>query len=164
MIKITELFDVKYGNQFDFSKMDIVPNQEEGISFISRSSQNNGFMAKVERYNDIDPFEPGLITVTMGGSYLLASFVQPEPFYTAQNIKVLTPKTSMTISEKLFYCCVIEKNRFRYHSHSREANSTFDELLIPEPQKIPTNIFLQLDQTMADLVLSMKNQLKIIMP
>ncbi|MCK6599569.1 MAG: restriction endonuclease subunit S, partial [Bdellovibrionaceae bacterium] len=137
MIVISELFDIKYGNQFDFSKMDVSINQEEGINFISRSSQNNGFMAKVERFNEIDPFEPGLITVTMGGSYLLSSFVQPEHFYTAQNIKVLRAKIEMSIEEKLFYCVAIENNRFRYHSHSREANSTFDNLLVPDLKEIP---------------------------
>ena len=134
MIPITEIFHIRYGNQFDFSKMDTTTDLN-GINFISRSSQNNGFMSKVEKYNDTEPFEAGLITVTMGGSYLLASFVQPDPFYTAQNIKVLKPKIELTLKQKLFYCTIIEANRFRYHSHSREANSTFDEMVIPSPDE-----------------------------
>lgn len=140
MIPIKELFHVCYGNQFDFSKMEKAIGGQ-GINFISRGSTNNGFVAKVNVYNDVDPFPANLITVTMGGSYLLASFVQPEPFYTAQNIKVLAPRTSMTLKEKLFYCAAIQHNRFRYHSHSREANSTFDNLLVPEKKEIPAWVY-----------------------
>lgn len=136
MQPIKEIFDIQYGNQFDFLKMEI-SNNDEDISFISRGSTNNGFVSKVKSFNDIEPFPSGLITVTMGGSYLLASFVQPAPFYTAQNIKVLTPKVKMSLGEKLFYCAVIQHNRFRYHSHSREANSTFDDLIVPSLDEIP---------------------------
>ena len=134
MIPIKQLFHICYGNQFDFSKMELSDN---GINFISRGSTNNGFVAKVSLYDETAPFPAGLITVTMGGSYLLASFVQPSPFYTAQNIKVLTPKTHMDLTTKLFYCAVIQHNRFRYHSHSREANSTFDDILVPDISEVP---------------------------
>jgi hypothetical protein len=78
--------------------------------------------------------------VTLGGSYLLASFIQPKPFYTGQNIKVLTPKLSLSDQEKLFYCACIEANRFRYSSHSREANSTFNQITIPAFDQIPASI------------------------
>ena len=137
MIRLNELFEIRYGNQFDHSKMEILSDGEDGIDFISRSSQNNGFIAKVAPFNNIEPFEPGFITVTLGGTYLLSSFVQPRPFYTAQNIKVLKPRINLSIEEKLYYCAAIEKNRFRYHSHGREANTTFDEIRVPSPQNIP---------------------------
>ena len=136
MVAINEIFDIRYGNQFDFSKMEL-SNEETAINFISRGSSNNGLVGRVKKYQDVEPFKAGLITVTMGGSYLLASFVQPAPFYTAQNVKVLSPKSPMTIQELLFYCAAIQHNRFRYHSHSREANSTFDNLIVPSIDEIP---------------------------
>ena len=136
MVTINEIFDIRYGNQFDFSKMEL-SSDEESINFISRGSTNNGLVGRVKKYNNIEPFDAGLITVTMGGSYLLASFVQPAPFYTAQNIKVLSPKFDMNLQERLFYCAIIQHNRFRYHSHSREANSTFDNLIVPSKEEIP---------------------------
>ena len=136
MKRLDEIFEIRYGNQFDLSKMEVSDN-DTGINFISRSSQNNGFVAKVLKYRNIEPFEAGLITVTMGGSYLLSSFVQPAPFYTAQNIKVLIPRNEMTVLEKLFYCYLIEFNRFRYSSHSREANSRFDDILVPAINEFP---------------------------
>jgi hypothetical protein len=57
LVPITDIFDVRYGNQFDLSKMDILDCSEGGISFISRSSENNGNVAIVETYNDIEPFD-----------------------------------------------------------------------------------------------------------
>lgn len=137
MQPINEIFDIEYGNQFDFSKME-VEEKSSGINFISRGSSNNGFVAKVVPVKGIEPYPAGLITVTMGGSYLLASFVQPQPFYTAQNIKVLKPKVPMTLGDKLYYCAAIQHNRFRYHSHSREANSTFDSIIVPSIDEIPS--------------------------
>ena len=136
MVVISEIFDIRYGNQFDFSKMEL-SSDNVAINFISRGSTNNGLVGSVKKYKDIEPFKAGLITVTMGGSYLLASFVQPAPFYTAQNVKVLQPKVEMTIQELLFYCSIIQHNRFRYHSHSREANSTFDNLIVPSLDELP---------------------------
>jgi len=146
MIRLNELFDIRYGNQFDLSKMEVLRDDGDGIDFICRSSRNNGFIAKVAHFNDIEPFEPGLITVTLGGTYLLSSFMQPRPFYTAQNIKVLRPKINLSAEEKLYYCTAIEKNRFRYHSHGREANVTLDEICVPTPKDIP--LFVQKHSTM----------------
>lgn len=142
MVSINTIFHIEYGNQFDLSKMEC-STSSDAIDFISRNSNNNGLVAKVAKFNDIEPYQPGVITVTMGGSYLLASFVQLHPFYTAQNIKVLTPLEPMSIEMKLMYCAAIQKNRFRYHSHAREANSTFNNLMVPsriEMQKIMDNM------------------------
>jgi len=129
LLPLNAIFDIQYGNQLDLYKLDC--DEESEINFISRTSQNLGVVAKVSRLANIDPFPAGLITVTLGGSYLLSSFIQQQPFYTAQNIKVLTPKNEMSYSEKLFYCKAIEMNRFRYTSHGREANETLDFLMVP---------------------------------
>ena len=137
MQKLSDIFDIRYGNQFDYLKMTPC-DSPDGINFISRGSTDCGFVGKVMRHDDTEPFPAGLITVTMGGSYLLSSFVQQEPFYTGQNVKVLSPKSSMSVEMKLFYCAAIQHNRFRYHSHSREANSTFDDIVVPSPSEIPS--------------------------
>ena len=134
VIEIGKLFNVEYGNQFDKNKMTESP---QGIHFISRSSSDLGVDGRVEPIPGIQPYSAGLITVTLGGTYLLSAFVQPEPFYTAQNIKVLTPRVDMTFNEKVFYCLSIDRNRFRYTSHGREANKTFDTIVVPKPTTIP---------------------------
>lgn len=135
LVPLNTIFDIQYGNQFDLYKLD--HDLSGDINFVSRSSQNLGAICKVHKYNFIEPFPAGLITVTLGGTYLLSSFVQQDKFYTAQNIKVLAPKKEMSFSEKIFYCKAIELNRKKYTSHGREANKTLDTLLIPE--KVPEN-------------------------
>ena len=134
LVRIRELFEVNYGNQLDKNKM--IENCE-GIRFISRSSSDLGADGRVEAIPEIRPNAAGLITVTLGGTYLLSAFVQPEEFYTAQNIKVLTPKLAITFNQKAFYCLCISRNRFRYTSHGREANKTFDDILVPKLGAIP---------------------------
>lgn len=131
MVELNSLFRIEYGNQFDLSKMALCVNEVEHINFVSRASKNFGVVARVEKFNLIDPYPSGLITVTLGGTYVLSSFIQPAPFYTAQNVKVLIPRKRMSFNEKLFYCKCIESNRFRYSSHGREANVTLDSLQVP---------------------------------
>jgi hypothetical protein len=128
LVPLDAIFRIEYGNQFDFNKMETVDGE---VNFVSRSSQDLGVVTKVSKYKDFEPYQPGLITVTLGGSYLLSAFVQQEPFYTAQNIKVLTPQIQMSFEEKVFYCYAIAKNRFRYTSHGREANITLNKMLVP---------------------------------
>lgn len=130
LVKLNTIFDIEYGNQFDLSKM-ILTNHRDGINFISRSSKNFGISGKVEENMVVEPYDAGLITVTLGGTYLLTSFIQPDKFYTAQNIKVLKPKENLTFNQKLFYCICINHNRFKYSSHGREANVSLDTLLVP---------------------------------
>lgn len=129
LVPISEIFDIEYGNQLDLNKLEQVC---DGVAFVSRSSQSNGYKCDVSEISETTPYDSGLITVTMGGTYLLSAFVQPRPFYTAQNIKVLTPKIEMSLEVRLAYCAAISANRFRYVSHGREANSTFDRLLVPQ--------------------------------
>ncbi|WP_461159351.1 restriction endonuclease subunit S [Sphingobium sp. TomMM35A] len=134
LVPLQELFDIKYGNQLDRNKL---KNDPDGVNFVSRSSANLGIDGKVERIAGVAPHAAGTITATMGGTYLLSSFIQPEPFYTGQNIKVLTPRFEMTFEQKAFYCLAIAHNRRRYTSHGREANKTFDKLLVPRLGSIP---------------------------
>jgi len=134
LVPLDSLFTIEYGNQYDLNKMEI--DQGAEINFISRSSANLGVVSKV-RQTDQDPYPAGLITVTLGGTYLLSAFVQQAPFYTAQNIKVLKPKKSMTFAQKGFYCTAISRNRFRYSSHGREANKSLDSLLVPALEVLP---------------------------
>jgi len=136
MVRLSDIFDIRYGNQFDFSKMTL-SDRPDAVNFISRGSTDCGLVGRVRPHDYEEPFSAGLITVTLGGSYLLASFVQQQPFYTGQNVKVLAPKGEMSLAERLYYCAAIQHNRFRYHSHSREANSTFDVITVPGRDEIP---------------------------
>ncbi|WP_401739605.1 restriction endonuclease subunit S [Stenotrophomonas pavanii] len=136
MKKLNELFDVAYGNKLDLNKMTRVGRRDGGINFVGRSSQNHGVTGTVAQL-DIKPYDAGLITVALGGTKLLCSFVQEHPFYTAQNVAVLRPKEEMSFAQKLFVCICIRHNRFRYSAFGREANRTLRELLIPDLADFP---------------------------
>lgn len=144
IIPLNEVFDILYGNQLDLNKLEI--DLENGTNFISRSKENLGVQTKIKKIINKTLFKKGSITVALGGS-VLSSFVQKNNFYTGQNIKVLTPKESLTDAQKKFYCMAIECNAYRYSACGREANKTLDELLVPSIDSIPswvgtTNILL----------------------
>ena len=135
MSKLNEIFSVSYGNKFDHNKM---TSCRDGIAFISRSSKNNGIVDFVEKHQNIEPFMSGSVTVTLGGTYLLSAFIQKQPFYTAQNIAVLTPIVELSDAEILFYCTCLGFNRHRYSAFGREANVTLGEIELPDVTDIPS--------------------------
>jgi len=137
MKPLNELFDVNYGSKLDLNKLTEVPLGQGGVSFVGRSSQNNGVTAHVKILEGIPPYEAGLITVALGGTKLLSSFVQDGSFYTAQNVAILRPKIDMTFQEKVYFCLAIAHNRFRYSAFGREANRTLRTLLVPETSEFP---------------------------
>jgi len=135
-VPLNEVFDVAHGNKLDLNKMVVRGPDPDAIAFIGRSGEANGLAAFVGEVLGIKPYEPGLITVALGGS-ALASFVQPRRFYTAQNVDVLIPKAPMSLEAKLFYCLCIEANRFRYSTYGREANRTLPTVLVPARDGVP---------------------------
>jgi hypothetical protein len=135
MKRLDELFHIKYGSQLDLNKCERC-DRPDGYNFVNRSATNCGVAARILPPKGKTPYPAGAITTAMGGS-VLASFVQQEPFFTGQNVKVLTPKKPMTLQEKLYYCACIEANRFRYSAFGREANASFDGLAVPSPNEIP---------------------------
>jgi hypothetical protein len=138
MKRLDEIFDIQYGSQLDLNKC-VICERPEGYNFVNRSEKNCGVSSRIMEEENKKLFPAGLITVAMGGS-VLSSFVQQEPFYTGQNVKVLKPKTKMSDIVKLYYCYCIEANRFRFSTFGREANYSFDSMLVPDLDEIPGNI------------------------
>lgn len=134
-VRLDSIFDINYGNQLDLINCRKC-EKPEGYNFVNRSSVNAGVSARILAPKGKSPFPAGAITSAMGGS-VLSSFVQQEPFFTGQNVKVLIPKKELSLAQKLFYCTCIEMNRYRFSTFGREANSTFDSLLVPEVGDIP---------------------------
>ncbi|CAA0120416.1 restriction endonuclease subunit S [Zhongshania aliphaticivorans] len=134
MIELQEIFDIKYGNKLDLNKLTL---NAKGINFVSRTSKNNGISEIVEEIVGVEPMPKGAISVSLGGTKLLSSFVQNSPFYTAQNVAVLIPKAELTLLEKLYICQCIQHNRFRYSAFGREANRTIKTIRIPSRNEFP---------------------------
>lgn len=135
---LSSIFEIQHGSKLDFNKMrECASAETTGVAFIGRSAERNGLAGFVERLPTLEPYESGLITVALGGS-ALSSFVQPRPFYTAQNIDVLRPRAPMSFDTKLYYCLCIEANRFRYSTFGREANRTLKTIQVPALSCLPS--------------------------
>jgi hypothetical protein len=138
MKRLDEIFDIRYGSQLDLNKC-IICKKPDGYNFVNRSEKNCGVSARILENENKKPFPAGLITVAMGGS-ILSSFVQQEAFYTGQNVKILKPKPQykeISDLEKLYYCYCIEANRFRFSTFGREANVSFESIIVPDIDELP---------------------------
>lgn len=132
-MKVSDLFYVFSGSKLDFDKQ---TEEKKGIIFVSRNSNNNGVVARISLEPNMQVFQKGDITVSLGGSYLLSCFVQDEPFVTAQNVAVLRPiDKNMKDLEKWFYCYALRANRFKFSAFGREVNKYLRDIEIPD--KIP---------------------------
>lgn len=134
-VRLDSLFDITYGNQLDLVNCHKC-DRPDGYNFVNRSCVNAGVSARILAPKGKEPFPAGVLTSAMGGS-VLSTFVQQEPFFTGQNVKVLVPKNEMSLAQKLFYCTCIEMNRYRFSTFGREANATFDSLMVPGLSDIP---------------------------
>jgi hypothetical protein len=137
LTKLSNIFTIAYGNSLELNALILHENkQDNSVNYVSRTAQNNGISAFVEKIENIEPFIAGLITVALSGS-VLETFLQPQPFYTGYHVMILTPKREMSELEKLYYCDCIKKNKYRY-SYGRQANRTLKDILLPteQPQKL----------------------------
>ncbi len=135
-VRLDSIFNITYGSQLDLNKCHKC-ERPEGYNFVNRSSENSGVSARIRAPRGKQSFPAGALTSAMGGS-VLSTFVQQEDFFTGQNVKVLIPKIKLTLAQKLYYCACIEHNRYKFSAFGREANATFDSLLVPEVADLPT--------------------------
>ena len=120
------MFDVAYGVNLELNKMS---KEKSQVPFVSRTSENNGVSAYVEEDQSFTKNPPNTLSVSGGGS-VLEVFLQTEPYYSGRDLYYLTPKTSMTKLEMLFYSVLIKANKYRYN-FGRQANKTLRSLSIP---------------------------------
>lgn len=132
MKRICELFDTFPGNDLVLSYLNL---NDDGIAYVSRTEKNNGITARIDEIENLKPFPAGTISVSLGGS-VLEAFLHEEPFYTGYHIKVLKPKSNMSVNVLQFYCYCIRLNKFKY-SFGRQANKTIDDILVPDLNDIP---------------------------
>jgi len=132
MKRLDEIFDIKSSQSLELINCEQVEN---GVCFVSRTSANNGVVARIKQLDDLKPMPANTITVALGGS-VLSSFYQEEPFYTAFHIACLYPKQELTKEQMLYYTYVIEQNKYRYN-FGRQANTTLKNILVPDINELP---------------------------
>lgn len=119
---LKDLYNIQMGNGFDKNKM---TSENGAVNFVSRVSYNNGVDIKVDLVDDVEPYPAGMLTVALGGSYLGSCFVQEEPFYTGQNVAVLSEKDeAMNHSINIFITTLVRyESKIKYYAFGRELNT-----------------------------------------
>jgi hypothetical protein len=131
-MRLDSLFHSLRGSDLDRKSL-VEVEPPEGFNYVSRVGGNNGVSGRVQEPPGITPYPAGLLTVALGSrNFALATFVQPEPFITGQNIQILAPKNpNMPTLEKLWWATCITANRYRF-GFGRYANRTLDSLELPD--------------------------------
>ncbi len=135
MKKLSELFDVRYGNSLQLNRL-TPTTPDRGVAFVSRKMGDNGIAAYVERLPDIEPNPSGELTCALTGNGVLTTCIQERPYYTAFHIACLRPKVQMSTAQLLYYCACIQANRYRY-SWGRQANKDLKTICLPNLSEIP---------------------------
>ena len=136
MVKLSDLFDVRYGQSLELNRLKLLSLADGGIPFVSRKMGDNGIAAYVEPICEIAVAPAGELTCALSGNGVLSTFLQEAPYYTAYHVARLSPLLDMTREQLLYYCTCIAANRFRY-SYGRQANRTLKSLPVPSFDEIP---------------------------
>ena len=114
------LFDIDSGTKLDRMKM---TSCNPSVNFVGRASANNGVTDFIDAIPGLNPYDAGLMTISLGGEYLGSCFVQDKPFYTSQNVNVLIPKHPMSDKCKRFIGTIIfREGQLHYKAFSDELN------------------------------------------
>jgi hypothetical protein len=152
MTSIADVFTVEYGNKLDMNKL-TKRSKSDGIAFVGRKgglAGHSGISGYVAPVKGARVYPPGALTVALGGSRLLSTYVQQREFYTAQNVAVLFPKDeAMSLQTRLYYAMAIRHNAFRYTAFGREANRTLRTIGLPS--EIPAWVSVASVPTVAGL-------------
>ena len=156
MKRLDEIFDVWYGVNLEVVNSEVV---EKGIPFVSRQSVNNGVVCHVKRIPEIVPNPAHTLSIAVSGS-VLSTFYHDYEYYSGRDVYVAKPKIELTKAEMLYYCYVIEHNKFRYN-YGRGANKTFRNILVPSYDEIPQNVKQKTTETPFDTTPLSPNKLQL---
>lgn len=131
LVELKDIFQVRSGNGLALIDMTI---DDDGIPFVSRQDKNNGIAERVKQIDGIVPNPPNTLSVAVAGS-VLATFFQPEPYYSAYHVFCLDPIATMTEIEMLLYAKIINSNKYKYN-YGRQANKTLRSILIPDRAEV----------------------------
>lgn len=130
--EVQDLFEVVYGVNLELVNcIETDGHDPDAIAFVSRTELNNGVSAYVKPVQGVDVQPVDTITVAGGGS-VLATFLQPQPFYSGRDLYLLFPKEGISIEAKLFLITIIKANKYRYN-YGRQANVTLPHLRLRLP-------------------------------
>lgn len=116
---LKDICRISMGNKLDFINM---TSDEPAVNFVGRSADNNGVADRVDLISGVVPYEPGCLTVALGGS-IGCTYLQTDRFYTSQNVSVLEFGEDVTVGAKLFISVMIMNEcKYKYVAFGRELN------------------------------------------
>jgi Type I restriction modification DNA specificity domain len=131
LVPLHRLFRITYGVNLELVNLEKCDKSFPGaVNFVSRSERNNGIAAFVKPIIGQKTNPAHTISVAGGGS-VLASFYQPEAYYSGRDLYILEPLFKLSIPEMIYYASCIRQNRYRY-SYGRQANRTLKDILVPD--------------------------------
>lgn len=150
MKKLSEIFKCWYGVNLELINCE---ENNDGIPFVSRTASNNGVVARVSPIKGITPNPKHTLSLAGGGS-VLSCFYQDEPYYSGRDLFVLSPIEEMSKNEMILYSYIITANKYKYN-YGRQANKTFQDLILPELDeiKVLANASLDADFTFEEIPL-----------
>ena len=111
LTKLSNLFEIRYGTSEELVNMNEFSHRENSsICFVSRTENNNGVSAFVEKKSDLVPIAANTLSVAVGGS-VLSTFLQPYEYYTGFHVLILSPKVQMSERELIYYSICLKKNK-----------------------------------------------------
>lgn len=135
MKRLDEIFDIWYGVNLEVVNCEV---ENSGIPFVSRQSVNNGVVCYVKPIDGICPNPAYTLSIAASGS-VLTTFYHDYEYYSGRDVYIAKPINPMSKEEFLFYCYVIEQNKYRYN-YGRAANRTLHKLVVPTYQEIYPSI------------------------
>jgi len=100
LVKISDLFDIVYGINLELVNLvQCKSTDRNSIPFVSRTENNNGVSAYVERELDIEPNPAHTLSVAGGGS-VLSTFYQPLPYYSGRDLYCSRLKNPVFFNQK----------------------------------------------------------------
>ncbi len=133
LVSLSDIFKIERGSNLDLNALEELSS---GTPYVSCTASNNGVLARVTPVAGVAPLPAGVLSLALVGN-AMAAFIQDAPFYSAQNIAVLTPLEPMCRDVMLFYACCLRANQYRF-SYGRKANRTVKLLRVPALSAVPT--------------------------
>ena len=131
--RLADIARLDNGNKMNKNKM---THLNPSVNFVSRTATNNGVSDVVDIIDSIEPYPAGCITLAFGGS-VGSCFLQEEPFYTGQNVGVISLPDNIAKEAKIFLVSTLEKKcKMSFHAFGNEINKHFKtDLSIKLPVK-----------------------------
>ena len=136
-----KLFNISIGRSNDLNALKQVDKSDDNaVAFVSRTRENNGVTAYVDKNTVSQIYHGQFIAVPMVGNSCLAT-IQNGDFCVSQNMALMRPWKYMTLEQMAYYALCIEANAFRYSYGRPLSLKELKKLSLPSKEEIPDWVY-----------------------